>query len=115
MRHNPFEDRHFAHGQVSGCVTQELFAVLLERVGLRISERKYSIAVLECESFTFEFDQNTEDEATIEGTAATAVVLRANAHRIHDVLLSGGVRHWIEITDAVQNRLEYLHCEWPDE
>lgn len=115
LRTNPFGDRHFAYGGVSGCVTQEEFAVLLDRLGLRISEHKYSIAVPECESLTFEFDQNTEDEATIEGTAATGIVLRDNAHRIHDVLLGGGVRHWIEVTDAVQNRLEYLHNRWPDE
>jgi len=114
-RPNPFGDRHFAYGEVSGCVTQEEFAALLGRLGLRVSEGKYSIAVLECESLTFEFDQNTEDEATIEGTAATGAVLRENAHCVHAVLLSGGVRHWIEITDAVQNRLEYLHHEWPDE
>ena len=107
-------DRHFAYGACSGCVSQADFVALLVRLGLRVDEGKYSIVVAECECFTFEFDQNTEDESTIEGTASRGTVLRADAYRVHEVLKGGGVRHWMEITDAIQNRLEYLHHEWPD-
>ena len=109
-----FGDRHFAYGACTGCNSQSEFAALLSHLGLDVGEGKYSITIGGCESFTFEFDQSTEDEASIEGTAATGVVLRADAYRIHEVLRRGDVRHWIEITDAVQNRLEYLHHEWPE-
>jgi hypothetical protein len=91
------------------------FAKLLSQTGLDIEERSYSIRVNECECLTFEFDRNTEDEATIEGTAATDRVLRADAHRVHEVLTLAGVRHWLQITDSVQNELEYLHHMWPED
>lgn len=92
---------------------QHLFAVKLAALGLAVDERKYSISLPEFECLTLEFEWETDDLATIEGTAATDAVLRVNAHRLHEVLTLGGVRHWIEITDDVQNRLEYLHHEWP--
>lgn len=107
--------RAFAYGECSGCIGKHLFSKHLAALGLEVEERAYSINVLEFERLTFEFDQHTDDMATIEGTAATLSVLRANAHRLHEVLTRGEVRHWIEVTDAVQNRLEILHYNWPDE
>ena len=107
--------RSFAHGECSGCIEKHLFAKHLAALGLKVEERAYSINVLDFECLTFEFDQHTDDLTTIEGTAATLSVLCANAYRLHEVLTRGAVRHWIEITDGVQNRLELLHYNWPDE
>jgi len=109
------DDRRFANGQCSGCIDQHLFSEKLAALGLAVEERKYSINVAEFECLTLEFEWDTDDRVTIEGTATTEVVLRANAYRLHEVLTLGGVRHWIEITDGVQNRLEYLHHQWPDD
>ncbi|WP_093307114.1 hypothetical protein ABL840_18280 [Variovorax sp. NFACC27] len=109
------DGRRFANGQCSGCIDQHLFSAKLAALGLAVQEGKYSINVSEFECLTFEFEWDTDDRATIEGTAATDVVLRANAYRLHEVLTLGGVRHWIEITDEVQNPLEYLHHRWPAE
>jgi len=107
-------DRHFVHGECTGCLSKKAFAQLLSRSGLAVYERAHSINVYECECLTIEFDRNTEDEASIEGTAATAAVLRANAYRIHEVLSLANLRHWLEITDDVQNRLELLQHQWPE-
>lgn len=107
--------RRFAHGQCSGCIDQHQFWEKLAALGLEVEERNYSINVSEFECLTFEFEWDTDDLVSIEGTAATDAVLRNNAYRLHEVLTRGGIRHWIEITDDVQNRLEYLHRQWPDE
>jgi hypothetical protein len=109
------DGRRFAHGECSGCIDQHQFSEKLAALGLEVEERNYSINVSEFECLTFEFEWETDDLVSIEGTAATDTVLRANASRLHDVLTRGGIRHWIEITDDVQNRLEYLHHQWPDE
>jgi hypothetical protein len=109
------DTRHFAFGECTGCVSQQSFAKRLAELGLRVQDRNYSIVVSEFERLSFEFDQSSEDDATIHGTASTAEVLKANAHRLHEVLTRGGIKHWIEITDSVQNPLEQLSHQWPEE
>ncbi len=109
------DTRHFAFGECTGCVSQQSFAKSLVELGLHIQDRNYSIGVSEFECLTFEFDQASEDDATIDGTAATAEILKANAYRLHEVLTRGGIKHWIEITDSIQNQIEQLSHQWPEE
>lgn len=111
----PEDTRHFAFGECTGCVSQQSFAKRLTELGLHIQDRSYSIGVSEFECLTFEFDQASEDDTTIDGTAATAAVLKANAYRLHEVLKQGGKKHWIEITDSVQNPVEQFNHQWPEE
>jgi hypothetical protein len=75
------DGRRFAHGECSGCIDQHQFSEKLAALGLEVEERNYSINVSEFECLTFEFEWETDDLVSIEGTAATDTVLRANVSR----------------------------------
>jgi len=59
-------------------------------------------------------DWQTEDEASIEGTAASAEVLHRDVNLVSNALTAAGIRHWLEISDGQQNSIRYIHNGWPD-
>jgi hypothetical protein len=106
--------RLFAYGTCTDCPEQAEMAQLLSTHGLRVSKGRYNIRASDCECFTFEAE-GFERQWSLEGTAATSEVLMYDARRVSAALTLAGVRHYIEIRDAVQAPLEYLHHNWPDD
>jgi hypothetical protein len=106
--------RIFAYGTCTDCPEQAEMAELLATHGLRVSTGRYNIRAIDCECFTFENeDFKFNRQWSLEGTAATSEVLMNDARRVSAVLTLAGVRHYIEICDAVRTSLEYLHHNWP--
>ena len=106
--------RAFAYGTCTDCPEQAEMAELLATHGLHVSSGRYNIRALDCESFTFE-NEGFEGQWSLEGTAATSEVLMCDARQVSAALTLAGVRHYIEICDAVQTPREYLHHNWPDD
>jgi len=88
-------------------------AELLATHGLHVSCGRYNIRALDCESFTFE-NEGFEGQWSLEGKAATSEVLMCDARQVSAALPLAGVRHYIELCDAVQTPLAYHH-NWLDD
>lgn len=108
------QQRAFAWGQCLNLSAKDKLAECLRSQGLNVDDRNYSIAVRDCESFTIEFDRQSEAEASIEGTATTLHTLVEDVNLVAAALQAAGVKFWIEITDSVQNPLRYIHNQCPE-
>lgn len=108
------QQRAFAWGQCKNLSGKRSLAESLQLKGLKVDERSYSIVIRDCECFTIEFDSQSEVESSIEGTAAALQTLVADVELVATALQAADITFWIEITDAVQNPLHYVHNKCPE-
>jgi hypothetical protein len=106
--------RAFAWGECKDLAGKGQLATSLRSQGLDIDDRRFSIAVRDCECFTIQFDGRDESLASIEGSAASLSALARDVQRVSIALTAVGVTFWIEITDSAQNRIEYFHNQNPE-
>ena len=88
---------------------------LLRSHKLNVNERSYAVNIQDCECFSIEFDRDSEDEASFEGTAAALATLVNDVALLVNALRAADITFWIEITDSIQNPLHYYHNHWPEE
>lgn len=110
----PANARSFAWGECINLGSKRQLAELLRLQGLLVDERNFSMSIQNCECFTIEFDRETENQASVEGTAAILPTMIKDAELVAAALTKAGVVFWIEVADIAQQPLHYLHNQFPD-
>ena len=108
-------DRYFFHGECRGLASLKVLSIALASQDVITDVHRHSLRLKGFECASIEFDRGEESEAAIEGTAKLLHVAQREAKRLSEAFSSLNIQHWLEVADATQNQIEYIHNQWPEE
>ena len=101
-------------GQCSPWPTTEDLVRCLTLAGLAVNQGKYSVRVTDCSHFVFQHLGGDIAIPTIDADAENSDALLRDARLVSEALAAADVRHRFEIYDFKDQRVGYLHHNWPE-
>jgi hypothetical protein len=102
-------------GECSPWPTKEALVRYLKNGGLQVREGMYSVRVEDCGHFVFQSLGGDIASSAIDADAENAEILCQEAQLVSVALAAAGVKHWFEVYDDSNQRVAYLHFNWPAE
>lgn len=100
-------------GELSPWPEKDHLALLLRDAGLIVRVGRYSLRVESCSHFVFQEYGGDIGEPSIDADADSLPKLLHDAKLVSHALTRARVRHRFELYDHHNNRVGYLHHDWP--
>ena len=100
-------------GELTEWPTKDRMAAVLRDAGLRVYVGRYSIRVEDCSYFVFQQYGGDLGDPCIEADADSAEEMLRDGTLVSDALARAGIRHRFEVYDHREDKVGYLHHEWP--
>lgn len=109
----PADESCHLYGELDPWPTRLELMRTLAAAGIKCSEGRYAIRLVDLEHFNFEHYGGDICEPHIEAEGSTPERLYTDALRVSTALAAADIRHRFELHNSAEREYAYLHHRWP--